>query len=197
MPIIFDKERRRWALQGENVTYGMELDEKDQLRHVHFGGLLPRTEDFPDVSGYYFPFEPPNGPGLRFEYPAWGSLYYREPCLKATFADGFQDTRLVYHEHRIEEGEVPELVVVLRDPHYPLRVDLHYRLFEEQDLVEWYSVLVNEGQEPITLEEVLSAVWHVPRGYGYRMTHLAGQFAGETQVYQEGISPGKRSCDGV
>ena len=192
MPILFDKERRRWALQGDNVTYGMELDEKDQLRHVHFGGLLPRTEDFPDVRSYYFPFEHPDGPGLRYEYPAWGSLYYREPCLKATFADGVRDTRLVYHEHRIEEGEVPELVIVLKDRHYPLRVGLHYRLFEEQDLVERYSVLVNEGTEPITLEEVLSAVWHVPRGYGYRMTHLAGQFAGETQVYQEEISPGKK-----
>ncbi|CAN5709846.1 alpha-galactosidase [soil metagenome] len=192
MPILFDEQRRRWALQGDNITYGMELDEKDRLRHVYFGGLLPRTEDFPDVSGYYSPFEHPDGPGLRFEYPAWGSLYYREPCLKATFADGVRDTRLVYHEHHIEEDEVPELIVVLRDRHYPLRVSLHYRLFEEQNLVERYAVVTNEGEAPITLEEVLSAVWHVPRGYDYRLTHLAGQFAGETQVYREGISPGKK-----
>lgn len=192
MPIVFDEERRRWALQGNNVTYGMELDERDRLRHVYFGGLLPRTGDFPDVSGYYFPFEHPDGPGLRYEYPAWGSLYYREPCLKATFADGVRDTRLVYDEHRVEEGETPELVIVLRDRHYPLRVTLHYRLFEEQDLVERYVVVSNEGSEPVTLEEALSAVWHVPRGYGYRLTHLAGQFAGETQVYREGVSPGKK-----
>lgn len=192
MPILFDEKRRRWALQGENATYGMELDEKDRLRHVYFGGRLPRTEDFPDASSYYFPFEHPDGPGLRFEYPAWGSLYYREPCLKATFADGVRDTRLVYREHRIEEGEVPELVVVLQDPHYPLSVSLHYRLFEEQDLVERYAIVTNEGTERITLEEVLSAVWHVPRGSDYRLTHLAGQFAGETHVYQEGVSPGKK-----
>ena len=192
MPIVFDGERRRWALQGDNVTYGMELDEKDRLRHVYFGGLLPRTGDFPDAGGYYFPFEHPDGPGLRFEYPVWGSLYYREPCLKATFADGVRDTRLVYSEHRVEEGEVPELVIVLRDPHYPLRVELHYRLFEARDLVERFAVVANDGKTPITLEEVLSAVWHVPRGHDYRMTHLAGQFAGETHVYQEGISPGKK-----
>ena len=195
MPILFDEERRRWALQGSNTTYGMELDEEDRLRHVYFGGLLPRTQDFPDVRGYSYPFEHPEGPGLRYEYPSWGSLYYREPCLKATFADGVRDTRLVYHEHRIEEGEVPELVISLRDEHYPLRVALHYRLFEERDLVERYSVLTNEGTEPFTLEEVLSAVWHVPRGYGYRLTHLAGQFAGETQVYQEGVSPGKKTFE--
>ena len=192
MPILFDEKRRRWALQGDKATYGMELDEKDRLRHVYFGGLLPRTEDFPDTSSYYFPFEHPDGPGLRFEYPAWGSLYYREPCLKTTFADGVRDTRLVYEGHRLGEGEIPELVILLRDPYYPLRVDLHYRLFEKQDLVERFAVVANDGEEKITLEEVLSAAWHVPRGYGYRLTHLAGQFAGETQVYREGISPGKK-----
>lgn len=192
MPILFDEKRRRWALQGDNVTYGMDLDEKERLRHVYFGGRLPRTEDFPDTSSYYFPFEHPDGPGLRFEYPAWGSLYYREPCLKVTFDDGVRDTRLVYHEHRIEKGEISELVIVLRDRHYPLRVSLHYRLFEEQNLVERYAVIANDGTEPITLEQVLSASWHAPQGYGYRLTHLAGRFAGETQVYRESISPGKK-----
>ena len=83
MPILFDEEHRRWTLQGNNTTYGMELDEKDRLRHVYFGRLLPRTQDFPDVRGYSYPFEHPEGPGLRYEYPVWGSLYYREPCLKA------------------------------------------------------------------------------------------------------------------
>ncbi|MGF1470916.1 MAG: alpha-galactosidase [Rubrobacteraceae bacterium] len=192
MPILYDEKRRRWALQGANVTYGLELDTENRLRHVYFGGALPRIEDLPDVKGYYFPFESPHGPGLRYEFPAWGSLYYREPCLRATFADGVRDTRLVYHDHRIANDGVPELVVVLRDAHYPLRVGLHYRLFEEQDLVERFAVLENEGEEPVTLEEVLSATWHVPRGYDYRLTHLAGQFAGETQVYREGISPGKK-----
>ena len=192
MPVLFNKEHRRWALQGDNVTYGMELDDKDRLRHVYFGGLLPRTEDFPDTGGHYYPFEHPDGPGLRFEYPAWGSFYYQEPCLKAAFADGVRDTQLVYQEHQIKEGEVSELIIVLKDKHYPLLVSLHYRLFEEQDLVERYAVVTNEGTEPITLEELLSAAWHVPRGSGYRLTHLAGQFAGETQVYREGISPGKK-----
>lgn len=47
MPRLFDEERRRWALQGDNVTYSMELDEKDRLRHVCVRGILPRTADEP------------------------------------------------------------------------------------------------------------------------------------------------------
>ncbi len=191
MPVLFDGGCR-WALQGKNVTYGIELDDENRLRHAYFGARLPRVTDLPKADSYHFPHESPGGPGVRYEYPAWGSMYYREPCLKATFADGVRDTRLVYEDHKIEEGEVPRLIVGLRDELYSLRVSLHYRIFEEQDLVERYAVLENVGGEGITLEQALSAVWHVPPGSSYRLTHLAGQFAGETQVYREEISPGKK-----
>lgn len=114
-------------------------------------------------------------------------------CLKTTFADGVRDTRLVYKNHSIgDSSEVTELEITLQDPSYPLTVRLHYRLFEEYDLVDWHAVVKNAGEAPIDLKQVLSAVWHVPEGRGYRLTHLAGRFANETQVYQEDLSPGKK-----
>ena len=160
------------------------------------GGSCHVRKTFLTLGGYYFPFEHPDGPGLRCEYPAWGSIYYREPCLKATFADGVRDTRLVYSEHRIEGGEVPELVVVMRDPHYPLRVELHYRLFEKQDLggaVRGFGERRDGANH--AGGSALRPCGTSREGYGYRLTHLAGQFAGETQVYQEGVSPGKKTFE--
>ena len=62
-------------------------------------------EDLPRMGDYHLPFEPPEGPTARYKYPAWGGMYYREPCLKATFGDGVRDVRLVYREHGMgEEG---------------------------------------------------------------------------------------------
>jgi alpha-galactosidase len=194
LPIVFDEERWVWALQGKLSTYGLGVDGEGRLRHLYHGAALLRLHDLPEPGPPSPPrhFEPPGGPEVRYEYPAWGAMFYGEPCLKATFSDGVRDVRLVYEGHEIRDGASPELTVELRDAHYPLRASLHYRLFEEQDVVERYAVLKNEGEAPITLEEVLSAAWYVSRGYGYRLTHLAGRFAGETQVYREGISPGKK-----
>jgi alpha-galactosidase len=50
----------------------------------------------------------------------------------------------------------------------------------------------NAGHAPITLEQVLSAAWHLPRGRDYRLTHLAGRFAAETQISREHVSLGKK-----
>jgi alpha-galactosidase len=201
MPILFDDERRLWALRSSGATYGLAIDEEGHLRHLYVGPPLPRLEDLArtdEISSplgreHFFPWESPAGPNERYEYPAWGGMYYHEPCLKATFDDGGRDVRLVYEGHDTggDEG-TSELVVTLRDPHYPLRVHLHFRLFEELDLLERYAVVENAGQVPITLEQVLSAAWHLPRGRNYRLTHLAGRFAAETQIEREDISLGKK-----
>jgi alpha-galactosidase len=201
MPILFDGKRRLWALRSSGATYGLAVDEEGRLRHLYFGPPLPRSEDLaatdeissPLGRDRFFPWESPGGPNERYEYPAWGGMYYHEPCFKATFDDGVRDMRLVYegHDMRGDEG-APELVVTLRDPHYPLRVYLHYRLFEELDLLERYAVVENAGQVPVALEQVLSAAWHLPRGRDYRLTYLAGRFAGETQIWRETVSLGKR-----
>jgi alpha-galactosidase len=201
MPVLFDERRRVWALQGSNATYGLAVDEEGHLRHLYFGSPIPRLEDLtctdelssPLGRDHFFPWESPDGPNERYEYPPWGGMYYHEPCLKATFDDGVRDVRLVYERHdtRDEQG-TPELAITLCDPHYPLHVRLHFRLFEELDLLERYAVVENAGQEPITLEQVLSATWHLPRGRDYRLTHLAGRFAAETQIWREPVSLGRK-----
>ena len=193
MSILFDEKRRVWALQTADSTYGLGVDGEGHLRHLYFGPPLRGTEDLPRVEDQYLPFEPPEGPTVHYEYPAWGGLYYREPCLKALFHDGGRDARLLYREHEIkEENGVAELVVTLQDPDYPLRVRLYYRSFEETGLVERYAVVENVGETPVTLEQVLSCTWSLPRGSGYWLTHLAGKWLGETQVYREEITPGKK-----
>jgi alpha-galactosidase len=201
VPILLDEERRLWALQSGGATYAMAVDEDGRLRHRYFGPPLPRLEDLartdelssPLGREHFFPWESPEGPNERYEFAAWGGMYYHEPCLKATFDDGVRDVRLVYERHETRGyEETPELVVTLRDPHYALRVRLHFRLFEELDLLERYAVVENAGLAPITLEQVLSAAWHLPRGRDYRLTHLAGRFAAETQIWREHVSLGKK-----
>ncbi|GAB6928625.1 alpha-galactosidase [Paenibacillus sp. JCM 10914] len=197
MAILFDKQTSRWLLQGKNVSYGLGVDKNGTLQHLYFGSKLPFVSDLPDVNTaiYHSSFEPSGGI-TQPEYPAWGGMYYYEPCLKATFSDHVRDTRLVYKEHQITENEqVDELVIVLQDTVYPLFVHLHYRLFPEHDVIERYAVIENTGTTPITLEQALSGSWHTPRGDRYRLTHLGGKWIEETQIYQDEITPGKKTLE--
>jgi len=197
LAILFDKLTTRWLLQGTHLSYGLGVDTYGTLKHLHFGPKLPLVSDLPDVDTAirHSSFEPSDGI-VQYEYPAWGGMYYYEPCLKATFSDQVRDTRLVYQEYRISEGkQSDELVITLKDSHYPLLVHLHYRLFFEQDIIERQAVIENTGTDPITLEQVLSGIWHAPRGDRYRLTHLAGKWIEETQIYQDEVTPGKKTIE--
>ncbi len=178
MPLWFDEPTRRWVLQGRESTYAFGVDAGGTVQHLYFGRRLARpAQDLPADLGW------------QPEYPGWSGLYYAEPCLKVTFADHVRHTPLRYERHVVEGSHV---VVTLRDAHYPLRVHLHYRGFEEHDLVERYAVVENAGSTPVTLEQVLSASWYLERGRDYVLTHLAGAWGAEFQVYRQAITPGKK-----
>ncbi|WP_246317162.1 alpha-galactosidase [Paenibacillus agri] len=198
MALLFDKETSRWLLQGTNLSYGLGVHENGTLQHLYYGPKLPYLSDLPasDKSVIrHSSFEPSEGI-LQQEFPAWGGMYYYEPCLKATFPDQVRDTKLVYKDHEIILGdEHEELIIVLKDTVYPLLVHLHYRLYPKHDILERYAVIENTGEEAITLDQSLSATWHAPRGDRYRLTHLAGKWIEETQIYQDEITPGKKTLE--
>jgi len=179
MPIVFDEPSRRWALHGQGLTYALGIDARGRVQHLHFGPRLPDLTELP----------PPDG---RQEYPCWGGLFYDEPALKATFADHVREVTPIYREHRVAADT---LVVAMRDSHYPLAIRLHYRLFEDEALVERWAEIENAGTDPMTLEQVLSASWPLPRADAYRLTHLAGRWGAETQIYQERLTPGKKTLE--
>lgn len=190
MPIVYDDATKRFALHSKAMTYAMGFDDKAQLRQLYFGPRLPHITDLPTCraedkpSAFDVTAEEP-----AYEYPGWAGLFYSEPCLKATFADGVRDVVLRYHHHHVTGDN--GLVITLQDAAHPLDVELHYEIFESENLIKRYAVLKNHGDEEIMLDTALSAAWHLPKLQSYRLTHLAGRWAGETQIFQNPIHPGK------
>ncbi len=196
--ITFDDKRQIWALHTDHTSYGIGVDRAGRLKNLYFGGRLPGDSEFGDPN-FGFPFgasfDPPEGQG-QFEYPTQTGMYYVEPCLKATFADGVRDTALVYHrQEQTSANGIPTLTITLKDTYYPLLVHLGYRLYEDCDLIERFAVIENTGETPIMLEEVLSGIWHLPRGRDYRLTHLAGRHTQEFHLYQDRLTPGRKTIE--
>lgn len=182
----------RWILETAHTAYVLALNPQGLLTHCYWGPALPFPEDYPPplVAPGWASF---NGPGelVQEEYPAnGGGLKYVEPCLKTTFSDGVRDCLLAFASAETLPGPAPELVIHLHDAHYPLQVDLHYRLHEALDLIERWASLHNAGAEAITLDRVLSAQWHLPYGGQYYLSHLSGRWAGEFELQRTPLDPG-------
>jgi alpha-galactosidase len=180
-----------WVLETRQVAYGFGLDPGGMLLHYYWGARLPRLADYPSeqILRYMSSFDVPANQ-LSEEYPAYGGLKYNEPCLKASFSDGTRDVVWQFVAAETPVGEHPQLVIRLKDPFYPLAVALHYRVYEAYDLIERWVVLNNFGDTPILLERAWSALWHLPAGSSYRLTHLQGKWAGEFQPVRDLLQPG-------
>lgn len=206
-----------WVLETRNTAYVFGLNKKGAPVHHYWGARLPNPTEYTtpaDAPAFPFPMPlpdpadpsrpvelPPMPPlpdtyTLKFEeYPSYGGVKYTDPCLKLQFADGVRDAVLAFADFSIIESSSPELVIHLKDVHYPFTLDLHYRVHEDYDLIERWATLENGGDTPITIERAFSALWNLPDGDGYFLTHLNGQWIDEFHIKREELIPGLKVLD--
>ncbi|HSV85393.1 MAG TPA: alpha-galactosidase [Levilinea sp.] len=189
MPIHSDESG--WVLELKSTTYATGVSGQGYLLHRYWGARLPFATDYPPPASAigWASFD---GPAqlLPEEYPAYAGTKYIEPCLKVNFPDGVRDTVLQLTSSSINDGRNPELVLHLHDAFYPFQLDLHYRIYEDLDLIERWAVVINTGEQPVTIERIFSAQWHLPRGEDYRLSHLSGRWLDEFHLQRDRLAPG-------
>ncbi len=194
MPLQYFADQQLFLLTTQNTAYAFALNKEQELVHIYWGEKLPYPSDYP-IQQLRVPSSFTSGTHkLLAEYPEGSGIQNIEPCLRATFADGTRDVRLKYNSYQIE-GE--ELAVHLKEQFYGLEVVLRYRVFADCDMLARRVELVNTGDSPITLEEVLSGGVPLPLDQdNYRLTHLSGVWIAETQPEQTLITPGTKVLEG-
>ncbi len=191
MPI--HETKQGWVLETRATGYAFGLNKAGLLTHRYWGVRLPQPDDYPAPANPlgWASFNNPAQLTLE-EYPGYEDAKYSEPCFKATFADGVRDVVLRFESAEVQPGDTPELHLHLRDTVYPLRVTLHYRIHEAYDLIERWVIATNTGDQPIMLERIWSAQWHLPLGETYRLTHATGRWLDETHLRRELLLEGAK-----
>jgi alpha-galactosidase len=185
-----------WVLETDRTAYALGLNAAGALTHRYWGPRLPFASDYP----------PPVNPGIWSafnnpaqltpeEYPGYADIKFIEPCLKVTFADGVRDVVLRFAAAQVVDGPTPELRITLRDTFYPLEVQLIYRLHAAYDLIERSVSVTNQSAEPITIERIWSAQWHMPAGGAYRMRHIVGRHMDEGRLRHAPLTEGVKRLE--
>ena len=217
MPVTYDSECKAFLLTTPGMTYAMEVTPLGYLRSTHWGGVVNRAQDLAprllslketlawnDKYDHAFSdsynstwqenamlFEKQNE-----EIAPLSAYVFCEPGIKALFHDGTRDVVLKYHSHVIDKQENTEtLAITLRDVYYPLKIELYYRIYDRLDIVDRWTVAVNEGKEDILLESLQSAAWHVPQGKEHRLSHMSGKWSGEYQIEHVWLTQSKVVLD--
>jgi alpha-galactosidase len=175
--ISFDETTSRWTLNTPATSYVFRWD-GETLRHLYWGPALSKTQasTLPSpgrARGH-------DGDGGDEEVAVEGGARFGPPGLRARFADGTRGLRLDYAGYEISGLE---LRISLRDLGYPLHVDVHYRLFEDSDVVERGLTVRNAGdRDPVTLARADSACWVLPELAQWRLSHGVGGWGAENRL---------------
>ncbi|REE87440.1 alpha-galactosidase [Paenibacillus taihuensis] len=190
MPIGYLEESRIFAIRTERSSYLFGINDSGTIQHLYWGFPV-HAGDCSDLlrKKHHSSFDAAVDRETE-EYGGWGGYLYAEPALKATFGDGVRDLKLRYEGFSIDKPE--ELVIRLADEHYALKVNLHYHVFPEYDLIERYVTVTNGESSAVRIEQVMSAIWSVLSLPAYRMTHVTGRWAGEYQLRSDVLSEGKK-----
>ena len=133
-------------------------------------------------------------------YPAYGLNTPAEAALAMRHSDGNLSTALVATGCDVKnEGNASVTTVHLKDPVYNIKVDLKYRAYNDVDMIEAWTEILNGEKGTVTLTTFASAMLPIRRGDVW-MSHLSGTWAAEGQLSHEKLQPGEfviRNNDGT
>lgn len=163
----------------------LDATEGSPLKILYYGAHLDDTDSKALIEG--------GGAINRDAYPAYGVNPMAEAALSVTHADGNRTT--VLNVTGVTTTDAPDgakvTTVKMKDTVYPLEVDINYRTYPGQDVIETWTEITNGEKGTVTLNRFMSG--YLPVRYGdVWLSSLYGTWANETQLTEEPLPHGVR-----
>ena len=176
------------VVQTKNTTMVLNVDEGKQPQYVYFGAKLSDS-DLQHMQRTH---------GGRMDaYPAYGMNCPAEAALAMTHADGNLSTALIATGDVEQEGAITR--IRMKDPVYPITVDLCYMARPEVDMIETWTEIKNGEAKTVTLTQFASICLPIRRGNVW-LSHFYGSWGNEARLCEEPVTPGEKiikNKDGV
>ena len=176
------------VVQTKNTTMVLNVDEGKQPQYVYFGAKL-NDSDLQHMQRTH---------GGRMDaYPAYGMNCPAEAALAMTHADGNLSTALIATGDVEQEGAITR--IRMKDPVYPITVDLCYMSRPEVDMIETWTEIKNGEAKTVTLTQFASICLPIRRGNVW-LSHFYGSWGNEARLCEEPVTPGEKiikNKDGV
>ena len=185
--IQVDASQQVFRIDAAEMSYVFGVNENKQLQALYWGRRLGTADHFQAAKaqpGYSFDTSINTTPQ---EFVGWGGGLYAEPDLKITFPDGNRDLALKYVSHHVDGNS---LFIVMKDVSLDVFVTVAYEADPETGILRRSALIENRTKAPFTIEQLAAGTWNLPGG-DYRLRYLSGRWAGEFNVHEQHVEPGK------
>lgn len=145
-------------IETANVSIVLQTDHLNNLRIVHTGRSLRSQADYSNIFASYNY----NNEGASLNNSAFtvaGIVNFMEPAIAVVHADNNNSVDLKYVKHStssLDDGATLTKIE-LKDPVYPFYVDLFYKAWKNEDVIEQWSEIRHTEKESVVLNKYASA----------------------------------------
>lgn len=134
-------------------------------------------------------------PFFNEAYPSFGNGSSDEVAIIATHADGTMATDLVYQSHEQNtEGNIQITTIHLKDEKLPFFVDLHFKAYQNEDVIEQWTTIFHKENDDVRLEQFASSALGF-KAESYYLTHFNGSWAREMHMSEERLTNGIKNIE--
>ncbi|MFV0265590.1 MAG: alpha-galactosidase, partial [Draconibacterium sp.] len=129
-------------------------------------------------------------------YTPAGGRNLLEPATEVTHADGNMSLELQYVSHELQKitDNISQLKIALEDKVYPFQVDLFYKTYHNEDVIEQWAVIRHQEKKDVVLRKFASANLTLKADEFY-LTQFHGDWAKEMQPEESKITHGIKTLD--
>ena len=204
-------------MQTAKTSYIFKILENGNAGQLYYGPQIPVKKDYPNLASREehdctntltvdqsdFQLEL-----IKQEYAGLGKGDYRYPAYQITYPNGSRTSEFEYTGYEVADGKerlknMPSafddqgddsqtLTVTFKDELANLVLQLHYTVFEKEDVIVRSATFINHGQEAVTLDRALSLQLDLP-DHDYDMLQFSGSWARERHLIRTPLRSGIQS----
>lgn len=129
-------------------------------------------------------------------YPTFGTDNLFEPAIRITHNDGNPSLELEYQNHTIQkiDDNTAEIIIKLKDPQYPVFVNLHYKTFYKENVIESWTEIEHNEKKAVMLYNYASSALHLDADQ-YWLTQFYSDVVEEVRMEESQLTRGIKVID--
>lgn len=198
---IWAQEKTMIRIETENTALVFKVGNDHKLYQTYIGTKLINSSEYEAVSRENTKkFVVNDGNPLidlrHSAYPTFGTTNLFEPAIRITHNDGNPSLELEYQNHSTQkiDDNCIETIIQLKDPQYPVNVNLHYRTFYKENVVESWTEIQHQEKKPVMLYNYASSALHLDADK-YWLTQFYSDVVEEVRMEESQLTRGIKIID--
>jgi len=191
---VFSEAQSIISVETVDNALILQVDNQHNLQFIYYGKKLTDEIEYGQINKEY---RQSDYTGLlNSAYTPAGSRNLLEPAISVTHSDGNKSLDLKYVSHRIQtiSENVKLFTITLKDPVYDFTVELNYKAYYKENVIEQWSVVRHNEKGDVVLNKCASANLYL-RANSYWLRQFHGDWAKEMQPEETMLTHGIKTLD--